>query len=557
MLSRKKLTRSFAAMFVAVSLPAAAPHAQDGAQLVHPKDIQVLPSGQTRIVGGARVRENAWPFQAWIYADGSACGGTVIAPNWVLTAAHCVVDRNTGDIADPENVFVQAGNVRRPGVVDDELQVYGEVAFAARIIPHQGYASSQSHTGDDIALLELDRPLSVTSARLAAGGIVEPVESPGQSVVAIGWGKTSGRTNDSSEFLLRATLPLVSNASCRREIGTPLNSGITAAQICAGGGAESTCQGDSGGPILAHGPDGQHYQIGITSWGVGTNEVSCGISPTVFTRVSAYVPWIEQYVELPRFDGEIKPPVAPVDTDTDRALVIGIDDYLDDANDLEGSGVDADNIVKMLTGRLGYRPEQIKVLKDQTATRAGILGAIESWLIEGSKPGGRVFVFFAGHGFYAPDTDGDEEDGVDEIILPHDAVVTETGIENAILDDEIRELLSRLSDRRVMVVVDSCHAGTMTRSLASDARKLRRMPSGGAWNKPLRLTRGTVEQAQLSRAFEPMDSHVTTWTAVSPSQVAHVDREAPVRQGCVHPTLRRWAVGTQGRRQPGRSRQPC
>lgn len=170
----------------------------------------------------------------------------------------------------------------------------------------------------------------------------------------------------------------------------------------------------------------------------------------------------------------------------DRALLVGINDYsasrfevhgrVDKVADLHGTHNDLADIRNMLQTSFGFADSDILELRDTEATHRGILNAIDDWLIAGTQPGDRVFFHFSGHGAQIPDRDGDEQDqgddGLDEILVAADAhCQIGTGIHpldcrQVVVDDEIGERLERLKNRFVMVVIDSCHAGTGTRSLA-------------------------------------------------------------------------------------------
>ena len=152
--------------------------------------------------------------------------------------------------------------------------------------------------------------------------------------------------------------------------------------------------------------------------------------------------------------------------------------------------------------------------------------------------------YFAGHGYFQADEDDDESDGFDEALVPHDArlVSLETRpmqVANLVLDDEIGNLLDGLDGRFVQVIVDTCHAGTMTRSLAppaADPRYVRTIGLGrdvtssrsGA-SPP--YTRSVAAARQRDAGFAEVKGSTTVWTAVSPLQLALEDREAEAPQG--------------------------
>jgi hypothetical protein len=169
----------------------------------------------------------------------------------------------------------------------------------------------------------------------------------------------------------------------------------------------------------------------------------------------------------------------------DRALVVGINSYPNitqngqpNASDLLGAVADAEGFARFLTSNFGFAPGDIKLLIDGDATKAAILGAFDDWLVAGTNPGDRALFYYAGHGAQILDEDGDEAlktpgDKFDEALAPADASgeLSAGGakLENLLIDDEIDTLLSKLQDRDVMVVVDSCHSGTITRSLEADS----------------------------------------------------------------------------------------
>lgn len=229
----------------------------------------------------------------------------------------------------------------------------------------------------------------------------------------------------------------------------------------------------------------------------------------------------------------------------DRALLVGIDRYGDSRfTPLRGAVRDARNFRRLLIEHLGFGPEAVRVLADEEATRDGIVAGIRDWLTAGTRPGARALLFFAGHGYFQPDNDDDEHDGYDEALVPYDArlVSHETQpmqIDNLLLDDEVNALLGELHDRRVQVIVDSCHSGTMTRSLvrpAADPRYVRTLglASRAAGERSAArsvFTRSTVVARQRDVGFIEGQNHLVVWTAVSPLQYALEDREADEPQG--------------------------
>lgn len=148
----------------------------------------------------------------------------------------------------------------------------------------------------------------------------------------------------------------------------------------------------------------------------------------------------------------------PVSAAGRHALLIGINDY-QAVPDLRGAVNDIEGMRLVLTTRLGFAPEEIRSVTDAAATRAGILAALED-LVARAGPEDVVYLHYSGHGSQVKDVSGDEPDGLDETLIPHDGRTPDVP---DITDDEIDELLARLRAKSAVIVLDSCHSGTATR----------------------------------------------------------------------------------------------
>lgn len=156
----------------------------------------------------------------------------------------------------------------------------------------------------------------------------------------------------------------------------------------------------------------------------------------------------------------------------DRALIVGVEKYSHPrVSNTPGSVADAHAMEQFVRSKHGIT--EIKTLINEQATAAEIVRWFRSWLIEGAQAGDRVFFFYAGHGSQLPDDNGDEEDGMDETLAPYD-VDPRTGA-NMIRDDVFDEMIGKLNGKRVVMVFDSCHSGTISRGIP----KLKEFARGG------------------------------------------------------------------------------
>ena len=221
------------------------------------------------VVGGQRVSIEDYPYTVYLTtADGfQFCGGTLVAPDKVVTAAHCAADQ-------------QASTIRVVAGREDKQSDDGVVAAVTDVWVHPEYTNALA--GNDVAVLTLDDDLPYQPLPLATDG---DLYKQGTQTTVLGWGRTAAGGSQ-SRYLLAASVPFVSDDSCK----SAYKAYNREAMVCAGlpQGGVDTCQGDSGGPLVVDGK-----LAGIASWGEGCAEPG---KPGVYTRVATYAQVIAEHV---------------------------------------------------------------------------------------------------------------------------------------------------------------------------------------------------------------------------------------------------------------------
>jgi secreted trypsin-like serine protease len=236
------------------------------------------------VIGGTDAEVGAWPWQlsqqrlssVWSHS----CGASLLSSRYALSAAHCVEGKS------PSIIRVYAGLHDRTDTSPAQL------SYVDSYVMHERYTVDPASYSNDIAILTLTTEIVIGgNVGIATLPLDDNSDFAGEMCVITGWGRTSS-DDTLPDILQQADIGVISETACTAQIGRIGT--IWEKHICIYdvNNVSGTCNGDSGGPLNCPDGAGGYYVTGIASWVVSSGGACQVTYPSVYTRVSSYLDWI-------------------------------------------------------------------------------------------------------------------------------------------------------------------------------------------------------------------------------------------------------------------------
>jgi len=238
---------------------------------------------QNRISNGEAAKPNEFPWQVSLQVTTPIgefkhfCGGVIINQLHIVTAAHCINDKQPSDLKVIAGLHHLSSHTK--AVQSRKI---------AKLWMHENYNKDKLQT-HDIAVLELDKPLQFDQF-VKSIKMTDKEPTAGTICIASGWGRNATTISNSKE-LQHVEIPIIDKQQCQKKLNYKDNT-----KLCAGIGNKGVCKGDSGGPLICPVPGSysQFQLVGVSSY--GWNPCGNPKYPTVFANIATLKAWIDGHV---------------------------------------------------------------------------------------------------------------------------------------------------------------------------------------------------------------------------------------------------------------------